>query len=570
MTDPGCRCLLVSDFNVRNLAHRLENDDERPLIDAVPGPYGQVVPVLIDGGLDCWRGSPDCLVAWTRPESVIRAFNDLLAFRPVAIEDLLQQVDAYAAALLSAADKVSCLLVPSWVVSPAHRGHGVLDMRPGIGLTYAVERMNLRLCEVLAPARNVFVLDARRWLQAGGRGAFNEKLWFTAKLPFASEVFAEAAGEIKAALRAVRGETRKLLIVDLDDTLWGGVVGEAGWETLRLGGHDHVGEAYADFQVALKALLNRGVVLGIVSRNDERTALEAIARHPEMRLRRDDFAGWRINWGDKAKNVLELAGELRLGLSSVVFIDDNPVERARVREALPEVLVPDWPADPLLYASTLRSLACFDTAAVTAEDSRRAAMYAAERGREEQRQQLGGDLAGWLGSLHIAVKGEDLHDGNLARAVQLLNKTNQMNLATRRMTEAQLRAWAAADGHRVWAFRVTDRFGDSGLVGLASLAIGGARATVVDFVLSCRVMGRCVEDTMLSWLVQHARSAGATELEATCAPTPRNGPCQEFWQRSGFASDGLRFTWRTSEDYPTPAPVLFTPPGPAAALEAAS
>ena len=150
-------------------------------------------------------------------------------------------------------------------------------------------------------------------------------------------------------------------MLDLDDTLWGGIVGDAGWENLLLGGHSHIGEAFADFQRALKVLTRKGVLLGIVSKNDETTALDAIRLHPEMVLKMEDFCGWRINWLDKAHNVIELASELNLGLQSIVFIDDNPAERARVAEALPEVLVLEWPRDKMLYTRALFELRCFDT-----------------------------------------------------------------------------------------------------------------------------------------------------------------------------------------------------------------
>src|SRR5207249_4608997 len=189
-------------------------------------------------------------------------------------------------------------------------------------------------------------------------------------------VLQEAARDIKGAVQAIRGESRKLLVLDLDDTLWGGSVGEIGWQNIKLGGHDAVGEAYVDFQRVLKSLLNRGNLLAIVSKNQESVALAALENHPEMVLRPGDFAGWRINWRDKAENIVELVSELNVGLQSVVFIDDNPAERALVAEALPEVLVPQWPESPLLYSAALHDLRCFDRPCLTDEDLTRSQMYA--------------------------------------------------------------------------------------------------------------------------------------------------------------------------------------------------
>lgn len=213
-------------------------------------------------------------------------------------------------------------------------------------------------------------------------------------------------------------------------------------------GHDSIGEAHVDFQVALKRLANRGVVLAVVSKNEESIALETIRQHPEMVLRTDDFAGWRINWEDKAKNIVDLLSELNLGLESAVFLDDSPFERARVRDALPQVLVPDLPEDPAQYAVFLARLGLFDNPTVSAEDRRRNKMYIADRERIVLKREIA-SLDQWLEALALNVCVERLDHRNLERAAQLLNKTNQMNLKTRRMTASELMAWAQTDGHMV-------------------------------------------------------------------------------------------------------------------------
>ena len=258
--------------------------------------------------------------------------------------------------------------------------------------------------------------------------------------------------------------------MDLDDTLWGGIVGDDGWQNLSLGGHDAIGEAFVDFQKELKALSRRGVLLAIVSKNDEAIALEAIDKHPEMLLRREDFVAWRINW-TKA-NLEELVRGVNLGLDSAVFIDDNLSERARVRETLSEVLVPDWPEDKTQYVTALRALNCFNAVSVTEEDRSRTSSYVAERERQGSLNAVG-SLDEWLQTLGLVVEVEELSSLNLPRAVQLLNKTNQMNLQTRRMPEGEIAAWSQESGCKVWTFRVKDRFSDYGLTGLASLKIVG-------------------------------------------------------------------------------------------------
>jgi FkbH-like protein len=401
------------------------------------------------------------------------------------------------------------------------------------------------------------VLDAQRWLLSAGKNPCSPKLWYLGKVPFSSQVLAEAAQDVHAAISALGGDARKLVVVDLDDTMWGGIVGDVGWENLRLGGHDGLGEAFVDFQRGLKGLTRRGVVLAIVSKNEEATALEAIRSHPEMILRENDFVAHRINWRDKAQNILEIVKELNLGLQSTVFLDDNPVERARVREALPEVLVPEWPEDKHMYRSALMSLRCFDTPSISKEDQERTSLYAAERQREKLQASVG-SMDEWLKSLGIRVTCEPVRGSNITRSTQLLNKTNQLNLSTRRLTEAELLEWAAGPGRAIWAVSVSDRFGDAGLTGLVSVERGGERVKIVDFVLSCRVMGRKVEEAMVHVAVAHARADRAKHVEAHFLPTAKNKPCLTFWQGSGFASDAdMRFVWDASREYALPEPITL-------------
>jgi FkbH-like protein len=546
------RLHLVSDFNLDTLAGYLEHT-------ALPGStittasYGQVYQML--------AASPPVADAtalvWTRPEAVIDGFRRALASE--VIDEMLvgKEVQAYASAIARFAQSCRYVLVPTWTLPAWHRGYGVLDYRPGFGIAHLLARMNLMLSDTLADHPAVFVLDAQRWLAAVGPRAGSARLWYATKSPFSPALFEEAAADIAAAIAATSGASRRLVILDLDNVLWGGVVGETGWHEITLGGHDHVGEAFVDFQRALKALAARGIQLAIVSKNDEAVALEAIERHPEMQLRRSDFAAWRINWSDKAQNILDLLTDLHLGADSAVFLDDSAAERGRVRAAIAGVLVPDWPDDPTRYVEALASLRCFDTVAVTAEDRARTPMYTSERARKASLASAD-SLADWLASLEITVTISRLNAADLDRAAQLFNKTNQMNMATRRLSKLELRDWDSQPGHAIFTFRVSDRFGDSGLSAIVGLAIDGDRAVLVDFLLSCRVMGRFVEETMLHAAAAYSRAAGAGELVAEYRPTPRNGPCLSFLRRSGMATeDDSRFVWNTSRPYQCPGSVTL-------------
>ncbi len=546
-------CVLVSDFNLQNFAGYLANDPEFPGIKPITAPFGQPAATLLNRDLPCWQNTPDVAVVWTRPQSVVAAFKDLLAYEPVPLQRVLQQVDEYCALLITMSERVKYALVPAWVLPSYRSVFGVLDMQTEIGLTNTLMRMNLRLAENLEKASNIYVLNTHNWIAQAGAQAFSPKLWYLGKIPFGNEVFKTAARDIKAALRGLLGYARKLIIVDLDDTLWGGIVGDAGWENLVLGGHHHLGEAYADFQHALKSMQNRGILLAIVSKNEEQVALEAIRKHPEMVLTLEDFAGWRINWQDKVQNIIDLMTELNLGPQAAVFIDDNPAERARVKESLPEVLVPDWPEDPLFYPAALLSLRCFEMPSLSREDLVRTTMYLSENKRRELKKTVS-SLEEWLKRLSIRVQVEELHPANLQRATQLLNKTNQMNLSTRRMSEAELMAWAEQEHRRLWTLRVSDKFGDAGLTGIVSLEIQDRSAQIVDFILSCRVLGRKIEQTMLAMAIHHAQGLGIENVYARYVPTTKNKPCLDFFNSLAprFQQQGDCFMRDAKQPFPVP------------------
>lgn len=546
-------CLLLADFNCANLAAYLRHDLAAPAVEVVEAPYDQVVPILADGDHPCWgQQQAQHAVVWTRPEGVSPTFAGMLRGGLADLGRLAAEVDHYAELLSAAGPRVRLLCAPTWVVPPHRRGLGMADLRPG-GIAHALIAMNSRLIAALGSDPRVYVIDAQRWCAKAGDQAFDPRLWYMGKIAFGNEVFKAAVPDLKAAFRGVDGRAKKLVVVDLDDTLWGGVVGEVGVEGLVLGGHDRAGEAFIDFQRALKALVRRGVLLGIASKNEEEVALAAINGHPEMVLGQADFAGWRIDWGDKAVHIDSLASELNLGLQDVVFIDDNPAERARVREALPEVLVPEWPADPAHYAMALEQMRCFDAPDRTWEDGERNRMYADEKTRQSERVAVG-SLADWLNTLDLKVAVAEVNRTNLRRTVQLMNKTNQMNLSTRRLSEAELVEWAGQAGREAWVFRVEDRFGDSGLTGILSLEAVSGGGRIVDFVLSCRVMGRGVEETLIYHAVERARTLGWRELLVEYLPTEKNKPCLDLATRVLMPIQGMLhyFHWEVAHDFPLP------------------
>lgn len=518
---------IIADFNAMGLERIVASLN--PALQVEPQPYGQFIQSIY-GCIE--QGHDDLVFLWLDFSSLSQSYSAALNFERYDRTQLDADLDGYLNQITQLAVRCKGVVVANFVM-PAHmKGSGLSNLSPG-SPGFLLAELNLKLYKAVSELGNGWCLDQNRWFQSDNH--YNGKLFHAGKIPFSQKVFRAAAEDLLAAVEAVNGRSRKLLVLDLDNTLWGGILGDDGRESLKLGAPGAVGEAFAQFQKEIKALKNRGIVLALASKNYEDNALDAIRNHPEMQLREDDFSAWRINWEDKAANILAITNELNLGLQSVVFIDDNPAERGRVAEALPEVLVPDWPEDPCEYVTALRKLTCFSVASLSEEDRQKTEMFLQEKQRSALKANIT-DKRDWLASMEMKLTLETVNADNVSRIVQLLNKTNQFNLRTRRLTQGELERWLE-DGNQLFAFRVADRFGDMGLTGLVGLSVGEGRVELADFILSCRVMGRDVERAMLDCAIQYTQSIGVEQVEVNYEQTAKNRPVFEFMQREGIISD---------------------------------
>lgn len=402
--------------------------------------------------------------------------------------------------------------------------------------------------ELLRPAAaeagvEVFSLD-RLALHHGLHAWHDPALWYRARQEIHPAAAALYGDGVVRLLGATRGHSARALVLDLDGTLWAGVLGDDGLHGIVLGQGSAVGEAHLALQAYALALKNRGIPLVVCSKNDEATALEAFTHHPEMLLRREDIAVFIANWSDKATNLREIARRLNLGLGALVFVDDNPAERELIRRELPEVHVPELPGDPALFVPTLAAAGYFEAACLTAEDAGRAASYAALdplRFLGDTHETSSTDLTGYLESLEMTLTAQPVDELSLRRATQLFNKTNQFNLTTRRLSEAELRAAALGPGASSWitlTCRLTDRLADHGLIAVLAARLRGTgpgrEAVIEDWLMSCRVLGRHVEDACLNLLADRARAAGARRLLGLYRPTAKNSQVRSLYPRLGF------------------------------------
>ena len=415
-----------------------------------------------------------------------------------------------------------------------NRPHGILESRRNLGGADFARAVNLQLSQRCRETGEAFILDAQTLVgQCGAVWPGLHKQQFMASRPLTDELVNQLAAEIAAFCAARKGFARKCLALDCDNTLWGGVVGEDGVAGLQLGG-GFPGNLYTELQRSIRALKERGVTLVAVSKNNEADVWEVFSQRPEMILRHTDFSAHRINWQDKATNLREIAAELNLGLDAFVLLDDNPVERDWVSEALPEVEV--CPAsDPMEMLRWLATGRCFDTLAITREDGLRAKSYAAAEERSRLASQTG-NLEEYLTGLGTQVEVGCNTESQVARVAQLTQKTNQFNLTTRRYTESEIKDKLNDPAWRVYWCSCRDRFADEGVIGAALVNISGSEWHLDTLLMSCRVLGRGVEKAFLGSICNQAHAGGAKTMRGEFIRSAKNSQTEKFLETCGFAA----------------------------------
>ncbi len=383
---------------------------------------------------------------------------------------------------------------------------------------------------------NVFVFPYRTLVERfGEERAFQSRLWYLGKIMHSMEMQKRICAEIRRQLAVLESTPKKVLVLDLDNTLWGGLAGENDQAPVLLS-DDGAGLAYKNAQRVIRQMKDTGTVLCIASKNNEDDAMEILEKNPHMVLRPDDFAVRKISWNDKASSIRKIAEELNVGLDSIVFADDSPQERALVKELLPMVAVPEFPAQPedlpVFFAEVYGTF--FARTRVTEEDREKTAQYASNARRNQLREETA-TFEDYLRSLDITVIRVDASK-NLDRVLQLVNKTNQFNLTARRYTMPEMQA--AADTKRIYAFRVADRFGDSGITAAVIVDTGGEIPLVEEFTMSCRIMGRSIEYGIMDFVEADLAALGYDSLRARYVPTKKNHPVSELYDRLGYKPQG--------------------------------
>jgi FkbH-like protein len=432
------------------------------------------------------------------------------------------------------------------------------DATAADGAVAATKLANALLAEAMAGLPDCHPLDYPTVIRRiGAADAFGGKYWYMGRIPFSAACNKALARKAIGVALALEGRTTRLIVLDLDNTLWGGVVGDDGVGGIALGG-DYPGNVFKQWQRYLKALSGRGVALAVCSKNTYEVALEAIETHADMVLHKDDFAALRINWEDKGSNVLSICEEVNLGPQSVMFLDDNSLERQWVRARLPECVVPDLPEDPSRWIAFLSESPFLESAHLTDEDRKRSRQYVMRRRMADQRQSAA-SVDEYLHSLGMVVT-VDAYDAakNAARVLQLFAKTNQCNTTTTRYSQTDLEALIARGG-RVLAVSLEDAMFEREIIAAVALVPGGDALEIDCLVMSCRAMGRGVESAALAAVARTARKLGFTRLRGRILPTPKNGPVRDLYAAHGFSRlDETTFERDVAPDNDLGAPEYIT------------
>ncbi len=541
---PPLKVALLGSSNLELVKESMEKvckdaiSDQRVELHTVP--YGQLFQQILDPASELRKFQADTTFFADRLEDVLGVYS----LEEADLERALEKVRQFVSLIEEYRDNVAGPIVVNRFFPSVHSTMGLADQASGAGSSALVAQSNQLLSALADKVDGIrlFSVDAPL-ADTSSVGITDSRLWFLGRFPFSSSFSEYLAHRYLGTLLVTTGRTCRLIAVDLDNTLWGGVLGEDGKSGIRLGG-DYPGNIYASFQRVLKQLSERGIALVICSKNDDALALDAITTLDAMVLTADDFVARKINWKPKWQNISDVCKELNLGLANVLFIDDNPVEREQVRQFLPDVKVLELPDDPSYYGESLLASPWIECWSVTSEDSVRNKNYRARELLLEDRASFQ-NLDEFYANLGLKVTLSSLSSANLDRATQLVNKTNQFNATTRRYNKEQLAAFDE-DGGEVIVIGCQDKYSDYEIIGVLLLKHehpDPGWITVDNYLLSCRALGKGLESGVLAWLLQEQKEAGAVGVIGEIVVTERNEPVRQIYSDSGFKNHKSADTW---------------------------
>jgi FkbH-like protein len=501
-------------------------------------PFNRYHEEVLNKESGLYKSQPDVVLFFVRVESLLEdTFR--VNYPKMSIEHIHAELDRIIndikQHLTLMIQQSEALVIFSNFIVPTFSPFGILDNKQKFGLKRFYQSLNQRLEESFRENSQVFIFDLNEAASTYGKDDYlNYPMYYRGSIVFNEPFLSQISYLLMGYIKALKSKNRKCIVLDLDNTLWGGIIGEDGFEGIKLN-VNYPGNDFVDFQRSILSLNSRGVILAINSKNNLEDALEVFQKHPYMQIKEKNLASHRINWNDKVKNLIELAKEINIGLDSIVFIDDSPVERARVQSSLPDVLVMEMPSSPALFRKTLEGMNDFNTLSLTVEDLHRTEMYYAKRKRHDLEQQVQ-SLEEFIKSLEIVINIKYADNFVLPRVTSLLNRTNQFNLTTKRYTETEVQQmYANPEKYLLYTLQAQDKFGDEGIVGIAIIKAKSTRHWVIDsFLLSCRVIGRKIETIFLNKIIKDAKYHSVEKMEGKYVPTKKNSLVSDFYLNHGF------------------------------------
>ena len=434
---------------------------------------------------------------------------------------------------------------------PSYSPNGIIESKSVFGFHEMIEEINKLLRNISKNNNSVYIYDFNQFISKyGEKNVFDYRQFHVGDIQIALNFVPHFGDELMGFIKPITGTNRKCIVLDLDNTIWGGIVGEDGFEGIQLD-HTSNGKAFVDFQKELLSLWNQGVILAINSKNNFDDAMKVIREHPNMILREKNFASIQINWNDKAHNIKQITDEINIGLNSIVFFDDDKLNRERIRQEFPDVLTVELPDDPSQFSTILKDLNDFNVLQRTDEDVKRGQMYAQQRERKKLENSIS-SLDDFLQQLDIKVKMKKSNEFLIPRISQLTLKTNQFNLTTKRYQEEEIRTLANDKKFIVGCAQVLDKFGDNGITNVYIINKEDKTWIIDTFLLSCRVMGRGVEDAILSEILKDAKQNGISQIKAEFIPTQKNMPAENFLSDNGFKKDGSFWIYNLNNEIKSP------------------
>jgi len=421
---------------------------------------------------------------------------------------------------------------------PTKSNYGIFETKLKFGIQKMINKLNESLQDYISDLDSVYLFDMNGFVSRyGENNVFDPKQFLFGDIKIALDFIPHLTNDLMGYVIATLGLSKRCIVLDLDNTLWGGIIGEDGFDRIKLGSGPP-GNAYVEFQKYLLGLHNRGILLAINSKNNLDDALEVIEKHPDMVLKKEHFACMKINWNDKVSNIQEISHELNFGLENFVFIDDDPINRELMKSTLPQVLTIDFPKDPSNYVKALEDMNYFNVLKITDEDKKRGKMYTQQKERKDF-EKLTPNLQDFLKNMELKVTIKEADKFSIPRISQLILKTNQFNLTTKRYQLEDVQKFSEDDNVLIGCVQVEDKFGDNGITGAFIVHKDGTKEWVLDtFLLSCRVMGREIEKSILAYIIKKAKDNNVNKIKAEYIPTQKNKPIENFLPNCGFKKEG--------------------------------